>query len=274
MSEIIYLRFIWNGSSTYIVSDDYKKTLTPGPGEIDIGRFRITTYPCIGQGAFGRVCRALDTHSGRLVAAKEIQFEENEEIEETCEMMQQIKYLSHIHLVQILDFIVDRNICWLFMENCELGDLAAYLKGNHDMSLRKRATILYHIASALEFLHSNDIIHRDVKPQNVLMKRILDQDIAKLGDFDTAKLYTMRTDRHSHYMCFHTVNKGTVAYNAPELLKEYQEEEIPLYTTTVDVFSLGLLGAVLLDYSEENPSLFPVSGKCPFSLVLIFCLKS
>ena len=149
------------------------------------------------------------------------------------------------------------------MEYCELGDLDEYLHKNNNLPFAKRLDIMYQTAQAVSYLHQGKtpIIHRDIKPENVLMKRENDVDIAKLTDFGFAKLYdySLSVKGSTVYKQLHGTLRETPRYMAPEFFL-LDEAELQ-YTASVDVFSLGLMCKVILDFSPENKSTFPLSGK-------------
>ena len=116
--------------------------------------------------------------------------------------------------------------------------------------MRETASAIHHLHN-----HSPQIIHRDIKPQNILMTDIGGKHVAKLSDFGFAKLYD---HSHSGSACY-TSNKGTTCYMAPEFFI-YEEGELA-YSASVDVFSLGLVYFAIKEYSPNNMSTNPVSGK-------------
>ena len=133
------------------------------------------------------------------------------------------------------------------MEVCKNGDLEHFIKmygmdhkGGEKYSTLKKMRMLKEVASAMKYLHSLNVIHRDLKPGNVLVTaneetRVMDFGLSKLA-MSTGITQTMRV--------------GTSVYTAPEVLTGHYDEK-------VDVFSFGILMYVLLTekwmpYGEEN----------------------
>ena len=247
------------------------KMKPPLEGEVDVGQYRVTLLPHIGSGSFGQVYKAVHRHTKELVAVKGIKCVfEGEFIKDSQDMAlaeaESMKRINHPNILSLLDFQMYKGTAWLFMEYCEKGDLEKYLQANVNISLAKKYDIMLQSASAVLHMHHHKppIIHRDIKPANILMKKGPTGDVAMLTDFGFAKLYDLNLSQCGSvvYRNFHESVKGTPCYMAPEF---YLEEESGVkYTATVDVFSLGLMFAVMLDFGPENRSMQPLSGMFEF----------
>ena len=108
------------------------------------------------------------------------------------------------------------------------------------------------------------IIHRDLKLQNILMTSRGGEDVVKLTDFGLSKVFIDKNTsslstlfNRGKYM---TTVCGSEFFMAPELFSE-QEGGLQ-YGPSIDVFTLGLVHMVVLDYSEEYPVTIPLSSKC------------
>ena len=237
-------------------------------GEVDIGPYRVSLTTDIGNGTFGTVYKAVHQRKKKDVAVKKIPFTFEEEVNREAKDMamseaKQMQEIRHPNIVSLLDLHLHLGSDWLFMDYCELGDLSRYLNNNADLSLTEKFALIEQITGAVLHLHSRNapIIHRDIKPGNVLMTRFQGGDKAKLTDFGFAKIYDMNLSRTGStiYKQLHESLKGTPSYMTPEF---YLEEETGLrYTATVDVFSLGLMNAIILEYSPENKTTRPLSGE-------------
>ena len=252
---------------TICFSDDYENEPLQ-PGEIDIQEYRINLYDELGSGSYGRVCTAYHRITGLVVAAKQIKmydFEADEDEEEAKNEVKNMKAIRHQNIIELFDFAIDPKHFWIFMEHGDQGDLETYLTKLPSLALQARGLIMQQVSSALSFIHQKKppIIHRDLKPKNVVLKQERHGVIAKLTDFGLATFVDMSglSSRSAMYRnMLETANlKGTKIYAAPEFFNE--KEDGFQYTAAVDVFSLGLMCAAVLNYGPENKTFFPVSGK-------------
>ncbi|GLT59523.1 hypothetical protein SLA2020_323360 [Shorea laevis] len=143
--------------------------------------------------------------------------------------MSAIGKTNHKNLVQLLGFCNEGQHQLLVYEYMSNGSLASYLFGNPRPSWYRRTQIAFGIARGLAYLHeecSNQIIHCDIKPQNILLD---DSLTARISDFGLAKL--LKTDQTRTV----TAIRGTKGYVAPEWFKS-----MPV-TVKVDVYSFGIL---------------------------------
>ena len=235
-------------------------------GQVDIDKYRVTVYPNIGSGTFGQVCEGIDKVARNAIAAKGIKIassgQEYREMEKLAIAEgEKMRAIDYIHIVKFLSYCKHEDTIWLFMEFCDLGDFDQYMKLNPTLPIPKRIQMLYQITCAVDYLHHHNppIIHRDIKPGNALMKTVGGIHIAKLTDFGYAKLYDFSLSNPTFSTMVNKSSAGTPIYSAPEFfLKPNGSLE---YTASVDIFSLGLMHAVILQYSPDNQSTFPNSGK-------------
>ena len=204
---------------------------------VQVGDFQVAQgrKSIIGRGSYSIIYKCTDS-SGRLAAAKKIDLDaiENVEAIEESEVIPCLKQLRHRNIVSFLHTQRIEPILWIIMECCEC-DLDQYLaKTDPDMDTCK--SLLIQCADAIEFLHSNNIIHRDLKANNVLVKESGSFPIVKVTDFSFAK------DLEGHEDSYMSTVRGNVYWLAPELLKPTGELDKQAYfRRPVDMFSLGLL---------------------------------
>mmetsp|Transcript_48051 Transcript_48051/g.120117 ORF Transcript_48051/g.120117 Transcript_48051/m.120117 type:complete len:751 (-) Transcript_48051:282-2534(-) len=185
------------------------------------------------SGGQGSTCEARDKRSNAKVVIKMVACDSinsgNNALQE-CKMLQS---LNHPHIVTYLDFFIHQDektqellVCTV-MEFCKHGDLSRHLKTVKESKKRlPEGTVLRwieQIASALGHLHSQKIIHRDVKPHNVF---ITADGKMKMGDFGLAS----NTQRYKA-----TSTVGTPCYFAPEVL---QKED---YGNAIDLWGVGCI---------------------------------
>ncbi|XP_058119247.1 serine/threonine-protein kinase fused isoform X1 [Anopheles ziemanni] len=179
----------------------------------------------IGEGSFGKVYKAVDKTSKSIVALKIINKRgrsgrDIKGLRGECEIQRNLQHPNIIRMVES------------FETNNEIVVVTEYAKTDLHTVLRdgslgesKTQRITYDLISALYYLHSHRILHRDLKPQNILLDRNM---CAKLCDFGFARNMTMGT----HVL---TSIKGTPLYMAPELL------EARPYDHHADLWSLGCI---------------------------------
>jgi serine/threonine protein kinase len=192
----------------------------------NLGGGRYELGPVLGTGGMARVCRATDTVLGRPVAVKVFREDLDEDSAARVRTeMQTLASLSHPGLVGVHDAgIADGTQAYLVMELVEGPTLAACcLDGS--LTPERVAEVGAQLADALAYVHSRGVVHRDVKPANIL----LSEAGAKLADFGIARI----VDGVRHTGTGLTV--GTAPYLAPE-----QVTGEPV-ASAADVYALGLV---------------------------------
>ena len=161
--------------------------------------------------------------------------------EQECRFLSEIR---HPNIVQYLDMVYDREtgLPVLLMELMDESLTHFLERSDTPLPYHMQVDISHDIALALAYLHSNDIIHRDLSSNNVLL--IGPGYRAKVTDFGMSKF----TDMHPH-MTRLTKCPGTQAYMAPEAL---QEES--LYTAKLDVFQAGVLMVQIITHKFPDPT--------------------
>ena len=175
-------------------------------GVVRAGGFAVDWDVQLGEGGFGVVFRAVRLASGNAVAVKRFKCARVDLSPEVCIQTA----LDHPHLCRLFDnFLVD-GFLHLVMDFCEGGDLFDYLgEDGGVLPDREVAHFGAQLLSAVAFVHSRDIVHRDIKLENVLL--LADQRCLKLADFGLA-CRCRATDRLDQW-------SGTVAYMAPEVFQ-------------------------------------------------------
>ena len=219
----------------------------PGAGEIDVGDFRITIYPNIGQGSYGQVCKAVHLDTNTTVAAKGMKFAFGTDVDEKIRKMaveeaKKMRMVHHQNIAGCFGFKLHLGTAWLFIEFCDLGDLENYMLANKEISLDLKLSIMQDITEAVAYLHnfSPSIIHGDIKPSNVLMKTIKPRSrpIPKLTDFGFAKLNQYSSSLTASISSSDGIfsAKGTPQYMASEM---FLTIDVGFkYKPSVDIFSL------------------------------------
>jgi len=156
-----------------------------------LGRYKILRV--IGRGAMGIVYEAVDPDIDRVVAIKTINLllSPEEMVQYEARFKQEIKAagkLNHPNIVTIYDVGKTDNLAYMAMEfinGCELKDL---LKAGTALPVEVALDVVSQAAEGLAFAHSRDIIHRDVKPANIMLLENEDGLVAKITDFGIARM--------------------------------------------------------------------------------------
>ena len=189
---------------------------------------RYELHDVVGRGGMADVYRATDRVLHREVAVKvlrETAGDETDRLRFTAEA-RTLAALTHVGLVMVLDAGTTSERPFLVMELVE-GPTLSQLCSDGPVDASRVRTVGARVADALAYAHDQGVIHRDVKPGNVLLGT---DDRVKLADFGIARLIgdTVRHTRTGHAI-------GTAAYLAPE---QVLGEEL---TPAADVYSLGLV---------------------------------
>ncbi|XP_024172198.1 G-type lectin S-receptor-like serine/threonine-protein kinase LECRK2 [Rosa chinensis] len=241
LSSSGFLNFLLVLITYLVVSGTYRRrpnmiqpyTVLPGMNLIcfsyeELNKATIGFKEELGRGAFGTVFRGVLV-SEKCVAVKRLNNMVKESELEFKAELSAIGRTNHRNLVQLLGFCNEgqhRILVYEFMSN---GSLASFLFGKSRPNWYRRKEIALGTARGLLYLHeecSNQIIHCDIKPQNILLD---DSFTARISDFGLAKL--LKTDQTRTT----TGIRGTKGYVAPEWFKN-----MPI-TTKVDVYSYGIL---------------------------------
>ncbi len=199
----------------------------------------------IGAGGFGAVYRAHQPLVGREVAIKIIlpQYANHPDFIRRFEVEAQvIARLEHPHIIPLYDYWRDGEGAYLVMRFLRGGSLRATIKGNQ-MPLEAASKMLDHIAGALAVAHRQGVVHRDIKPDNILLD---EEGNAYLTDFGIAK----ELGNEASNVTQADMVVGSPAYLSPEQVKS------ETVTAQSDIYSLGVVLYEVL--TGQHP--FPDAG--------------
>src|SRR6478752_2780113 len=192
------------------------------------GRYRLDAQ--IGQGGMSTVYRAFDVVLEREVAVKLMHSDiaaDKEQIERFRREARSVAQLSHPHIVTVIDRGEDAGQQFIVFEFIDGENLKQLIGRVGPLPVRRAVELALEIADALAFAHDHDLVHRDVKPQNVLLTP--DGD-AKVTDFGIARSLDVE-----HGVTQTGTVLGTSNYLSPE-----QASGQPV-TPATDVYSLGVV---------------------------------
>ncbi|XP_058680403.1 serine/threonine-protein kinase PAK 3-like [Ammospiza caudacuta] len=191
---------------------------------------KYTAFEELGRGGFGAVYKALDTSSGQQVAIKIMSLEEEMSEELAANEILAMRDNRSPNIVTYLDsYLVDAEL-WLAMEFMDGGTLFDVLRAVY-LEEGQIGAVCRECLQGLHFLHSRQVIHRDIKSCNVLVGT---DGSVKLGDFGLcAQLSPEHSKRSS--------SVGTPSWMAPEVVRG------EAYGPKVDIWSLGIMGLEMVE---------------------------
>jgi serine/threonine protein kinase len=173
----------------------------------------------LGKGAFATVYRLATKLDGQYYAAKELEkkrFIKNGRLDQRLDNeMQIMKSIKHLNIVQYIGYQDYLEHLYIIMEFVPCGDLQQYLTRHGTLAEAEARLMSRQVLDALHYLHSKQITHRDIKPDNILIAD-LDPFIIKLSDFGLSKVV-------SHEETFLKTFCGTLLYCAPEVFPHYED---------------------------------------------------
>ena len=198
----------------------------------------------LGDGSFGVVFCAINIQTGMKIAMKQIE-KLKENVIDDLEIKNEInilKKLDHPNIVKIYEFYNTKKNYFLITEYYKYGELYNYLKFSYNET--QIAVLFYQVFSGLCYLHENNILHRDLKLENIMISDIekdintgIDYFWIKIIDFGTAKIFKKSKNEKAVV--------GSSYYIAPEVLKQKYNEKC-------DTWSIGVIMYMI------------IVGKAPF----------
>ncbi|GAX79806.1 hypothetical protein CEUSTIGMA_g7246.t1 [Chlamydomonas eustigma] len=196
----------------------------------------------VGEGTYGVVYRARDRYTGEIYALKKIRLEQEEEgVPSTAiREISLLKELNQDNVVRLYDVIHSEKRLYLVFEFLDL-DLKKLMDARPNFSRDHRAIKLYlwQMLSGITYCHSRRVLHRDMKPQNLLVDRANNR--LKLADFGLARAFGIPVRAYTHEVV-------TLWYRAPEILLGSKT-----YSTPVDVWSIGCIFAEMINHKPLFP---------------------
>ncbi|KAG7335496.1 hypothetical protein KOW79_000189 [Hemibagrus wyckioides] len=201
----------------------------------------------IGEGTYGTVFKAKNRETHEIVALKRVRLDDDDEgvpssaLREIC----LLKELKHKNIVRLHDVLHSDKKLTLVFEYCD-QDLKKYFDScNGDLDPEIVKSFMYQLLKGLAFCHSRNVLHRDLKPQNLLINR---NGELKLADFGLARAFGIPVRCYSAEVV-------TLWYRPPDVLFGAK-----LYSTSIDMWSAGCIFAEL---ANAGRPLFPGNDPYP-----------
>jgi mitogen-activated protein kinase 15 len=221
---------------------DKQKIMSQGSADVEahiLRRYDLQAQ--LGRGAYGIVWRAVDVKTKQLVAVKKIfdAFQNSTDAQRTFREIMFLQALKHDNIIRLLNVHRAENdkdiyLVFEFMET----DLHVVIRAKLLEEIHKQY-IIYQLLKTLKYLHSAEILHRDMKPSNLLLNS---DCLMKVADFGLARSITaLETDSDKRPVLTDYI--ATRWYRAPEIIVGSSK-----YTKGVDMWSVGcIIGELVLD---------------------------
>ena len=209
---------------------------------------KYQTIKMIGKGSFARVYLVENKDTKERFAVKAFskdylltQAKGKESLINEIEIMQKLK---HPYIMSLEEIHESKNSIYLVLELLEGGELLNYISSNSGLTIRDYSKVMKCIIEALAYMAEKKIMHRDLKPDNMILKQKnkLEFCVLKLVDFGLATVYDI--PEYLFKRC------GTPGFVAPEVINAPSNENIH-YNPKCDVFSAGVIFYVLM--TEKSP---------------------
>ena len=202
---------------------------------------RYEILDTVGSGAYGVVVSARDSHTGQLVAIKKIEkaFEHSTFTKRTLRELKILRLLRHENVIRVKNIQLpksrdDFDEIYVVSELLET-DLSSIIKSPQILSDEHCQFFIYQLLRGLKYMHSAQILHRDLKPRNLLVNSNCD---LKICDFGLARACINEMKVTAPQMTDYVATRW---YRAPEVLLSYKR-----YTSAMDMWSVGCIFAELL----------------------------
>ncbi|KAJ1925309.1 mitogen-activated protein kinase kinase kinase [Tieghemiomyces parasiticus] len=221
----------------------------------------------IGKGSFGRVYHAINAATGEFMAVKQIELPRTANAVINARQRAMIKALydetkflkdfDMENIVQYLGFDVVDNTMNIFLEYVAGGSIATLIKQHGPLAEPVMHSFCRQTLSGLAYIHSHNVLHRDIKGGNILVD---DRGVCKISDFGISK----RNDYELAYDCNSRMSlQGSVFWMAPEVVQAAG------YSAKVDIWSFGCL--VLEMWTGQRPwlnfndiqTMYKLGSNCP-----------
>ena len=224
----------------------------------------------VGEGAYGIVYKCLNKETNKYVAVKKFKETQDKLVQKTMKReLAMLQLLRHENVVEFQESFVSKGNFFLVFEYVEKNLLEVLEESPHGLSPKLIRSLVYQMCKAVSYLHKNNMIHRDVKPENLLIDENFN---LKLCDFGFAR--KVKLNKYNNHIDTMTDYVATRWYRAPELLLSGG-----IYGPEVDYWAIGCIMGELADGNpmfagedevDQLDCIIKILGNLPENLVNMY----
>ena len=222
-----------------------------------VGKYEIRRQ--IGRGNQATVYEGMDTETMQTSVAIKQFWRDDTRIRPALETYKNelniLSKASHRNIARLLLHEEQDSYLYIVMELCDGGDLTSYFEHSADISINSRMIMCCDACEGLLYLHHNNILHRDIKPQNLLIKNTHFHPTLVIGDYGISRFLPRGTLNPVTL----TGDRGTPGWMAPEVHSLENSQQTAKYNVHCDTFSLGQVLCAILT-QKPGEALEPLPG--------------
>ena len=218
---------------------------TESSGAVNISGYTVDILQQLGHGGFGTVFKGYNEAKDVIAVKRVVIGNQSEDRKNAIAEAVKFHFLKdnvhNDHVIKVYDVKRWKDSMWIMMDFCDLGDLnKLFTKYHQKIDTDVKLNIMGQIARGVTFLHKKNIVHRDIKPGNILLKSTNGYAEVKLGDFGLSKI--LDPEDMTSAM---SSNVGTLIFKAPEFWDRKPNDRLK-YHRNVDVYAAGLTFVAML----------------------------